>query len=66
VLSDEADVMYKCTEEYAPELDRGIIWNATDVAVEWPVAEPILSPKDLCHPPLGGADHNFVYEEGAA
>jgi dTDP-4-dehydrorhamnose 3,5-epimerase len=65
VLSDEADVMYKVTAEYAPEFDRGIIWNAPDIGVDWPVVQPILSPKDICHPPLAAADHNFVYERGA-
>ena len=46
VQSEEADVIYKVTEEYAPELDRGIIWNDPDIGVQWPITEPILSPKD--------------------
>ena len=46
VLSEEADVVYKVTEEYAPELDRGIIWNDPDIGIQWPITEPILSPKD--------------------
>jgi dTDP-4-dehydrorhamnose 3,5-epimerase len=52
VLSKEAGVLYKVTEEYAPELDRGVIWNDPEIAIRWPVAEPILSPKDACLPTL--------------
>jgi dTDP-4-dehydrorhamnose 3,5-epimerase len=59
VLSEEADVIYKVTEEYAHELDRGIRWNDPDIGVEWPVAQPILSPKDAQLPLLQDADNNF-------
>ena len=41
VLSDEADVAYKVTEEYAPELDRGIRWNDPDLAIAWPLERPV-------------------------
>jgi len=62
VLSDEADVLYKVTAEFDPELDRGILWNDPDIGVEWPVADPILSPKDAGLPPLRLADNNFKFE----
>jgi dTDP-4-dehydrorhamnose 3,5-epimerase len=52
VLSDSADVLYKCTAEYDPALDRGILWNDPDLAIEWPVKDPILSDKDRRHPRL--------------
>jgi len=52
VLSEEADVIYKVTEEYAPEFDRGIIWNDSGIAIQWPITEPILSPKDARLPSL--------------
>jgi dTDP-4-dehydrorhamnose 3,5-epimerase len=58
-LSKYAGVSYKVTEEYAPELDCGIIWNDPQIAVRWPVAEPILSSKDACLPTL-----KQVLEEG--
>lgn len=61
VLSDGADVLYKCTEEYAPELDRGIRWDDPDLAIPWPTTAPILSPRDAKWPTLDEADINFVY-----
>ena len=56
VRSEIAEVMYKCTEEYAPELDRGILWNDPAIGIAWDCAEPVLSQKDLKHPRLAEAD----------
>ncbi len=58
-LSDVADVSYKTTAEYAPELDSGIIWNDPTIAIQWPVQTPILSPKDAALPRLLEADNRF-------
>ncbi len=63
VLSDSALVMYKCTEEYSPENDRGIMWNDPYINIDWPVKEPVVSEKDKTHPALKDADNNFVYSE---
>ena len=52
VLSDEADVLYKCTGFYDPADDRGILWSDPDLAIEWPVGDPLLSEKDLRLPTL--------------
>jgi dTDP-4-dehydrorhamnose 3,5-epimerase len=62
VLSKIADVLYQVTEEYTPELDRGIIWNDPEINVTWPIAEPHLSAKDAVQPRLRDADHTFIYE----
>jgi dTDP-4-dehydrorhamnose 3,5-epimerase len=56
VLSDSAEVLYKCTEEYYPKYERGIIWNDPDISIKWPVANPILSEKDGRLPMLRDAD----------
>lgn len=61
VLSDEADFLYKVTAEYAPELDAGIVWNDPDIGVEWPIANPIVSPKDAKLPSLREAGAPFTY-----
>ena len=66
VLSEEADVLYKVTAEYAPEFERGIRWNDPDLGIPWPVERPLISEKDARLPVLRDADHNFVYEGGPA
>jgi len=55
VLSESADFFYKCTELYAPELDRTIAWNDPAIGVRWPLAEPLLSSKDREAPLLSRA-----------
>lgn len=52
VLSEEADFVYKVTEEYTPELERGIIWNDPEIGVQWPIAEPVVSSRDAQLPSL--------------
>lgn len=47
VLSDVADVCYKCTDFYAPEHERTLLWNDPDVGIEWPIeSPPVISAKD--------------------
>lgn len=60
VLSDEADVVYKVTAEYAPELDHGIHWSDPDIRVQWPVKEPTVSTKDATLPFLRDSEGAFV------
>ncbi len=60
VLSDLADVTYKVTAEYAPDLDAGILWNDPALAIQWPLeGPPLLSAKDAALPPLLKADIRF-------
>lgn len=54
-----AEVVYCCTAEYAPQNERGIIWNDPAVGISWPIAEAILSDKDRNYPPLSAAESNF-------
>jgi dTDP-4-dehydrorhamnose 3,5-epimerase len=58
-LSDECEVFYKTTGYYSPQHDRGFRWNDPKVNVEWPIADPVLSPKDANAPLLKDADNNF-------
>ncbi|WP_338865418.1 dTDP-4-dehydrorhamnose 3,5-epimerase [Myxococcus stipitatus] len=55
VTSESADFHYKCTTLYAPETERCIAWNDPDLAIPWPVSEPLMSPKDLRAPRLKDA-----------
>ena len=47
VLSDAAEFLYRTTDYWAPEHERCIVWNDTDLAIDWPITGvPLLSPKD--------------------
>ena len=53
VLSETADLFYKCTDYYDPQDERTLLWNDPAVAVEWPLAgAPVLSEKDQRGSPL--------------
>ncbi len=46
VTGDAASVYYKCTDFYQPEQEHTILWNDPAIGIDWPVREPLLSPKD--------------------
>ena len=52
VLSELADVTYLVSSYYDPETEAGIRWDDPEVGVEWPVTEPLLSPRDIEAPTL--------------
>ncbi|PLC52482.1 dTDP-4-dehydrorhamnose 3,5-epimerase [Pollutimonas nitritireducens] len=52
-LSDKAEFLYKTTDYYAPKFERCILWNDSEINVQWPLdGEPILSEKDKRAPSL--------------
>jgi dTDP-4-dehydrorhamnose 3,5-epimerase len=53
VVSDSADIEYKCSDVYDPAAERGLMWNDPAIGIAWPVSDPILSARDRAHPPLG-------------
>lgn len=50
VLSDGAEVLYWISAPYDSSLERGVRWDDPAFAIEWPLSEPILSPKDASRP----------------
>ena len=53
VLSDEAELLYKASNEYSPQNDRGIRWNDHEINVDWRIDfEPLISEKDSKQPYL--------------
>ena len=62
VLSESATLTYKVTELYMPEYEQGIVWNDPGIAIDWPVATPILSTRDIQLPSLAEAANPFVWK----
>jgi dTDP-4-dehydrorhamnose 3,5-epimerase len=59
VLSEYAEFNYKCTEYYAPEHDRSLLWNDPALGIDWPlnnIADLVLSEKDNAAAPLAQAE----------
>lgn len=52
VLSETALFAYKCSDLYAPDCDRGVLWSDPAIGILWPVEEPLLSAKDQSLPLL--------------
>ncbi|MCB9495949.1 MAG: dTDP-4-dehydrorhamnose 3,5-epimerase [Fibrobacteria bacterium] len=50
VLSEEAEVMYKCSSPYDPATESGISWCDPDIAVAWPITDPVVSARDTNAP----------------
>lgn len=45
-LEDDTLFSYKCTEYYAPDHEDGILWNDSDLAIDWPITDVLVSKKD--------------------
>jgi len=52
VISESADVIYKCTDLYAPGDEYGVLWSDPGLSIKWPVDVPVLSQKDQENPIL--------------
>jgi dTDP-4-dehydrorhamnose 3,5-epimerase len=60
VLSETAYVLYKCSNYYSPETEGGILWSDPDLAIQWPIQGPLVSPKDTAHPTLCQVARNML------
>lgn len=67
VLEGPAVFVYKCTEFYAPELERSILWRDPALGIRWPEVPnaDLMSDKDKKAPLLVDAENNFVFESSA-
>ncbi len=65
-LVPETEIIYKCSDYYAPETEGALIWNDPDIGIDWPVqGDPVLSDKDAIAPRLQGFDSPFTWEDAA-
>ncbi len=62
-LEANTEVIYKVTDYYAPECDRGILWSDPALAIDWPVPADgvVLSDKDRRLPLLGEIENDFTF-----
>lgn len=52
VLSELADFEYKCTDFYHPDDEIGVVWNDSELGIDWPIQDPLVSDKDRRLPTL--------------
>jgi len=57
----DTEVQYKCSDLYAPDCDGGVRWNDPTLAIDWGVAEPVLSTKDQGAPLFAGWQSPFEW-----
>lgn len=65
----DTEIIYKCSDYYAPECEGALLWSDAAIGIDWGVAagtEPVLSAKDAVAPGLAGFDSPFTYEEAAS
>lgn len=60
VLSDTAEVLYKCTDIYDPGSEIHLSWNDPDIGIQWPVKDPILSERDKRSSPLKSIEFDLT------
>ena len=59
ILSETADVFYKVTAYYEPDLNRGVRWDDPKLGIRWPVASPLLSEADRRQPNFDRCENPF-------
>jgi len=62
VLSKTAILTYKCSDYYAPDCEKGVLWSDSGLKIQWPVKNPILSEKDRQYPLLKEIPTEFLPE----
>lgn len=62
-LQPDTEIIYKCSDYYAPETEGALIWNDPDIGIDWPLTgQPVLSGKDAVASGLQGFDSPFTWE----
>ena len=64
VLSETADVVYKCTDFYAPGDEYGILWSDPGIGIDWPCEDVVISGKDSRNPELSKVQEKYLPKYG--
>lgn len=62
-LMPDSEIIYKCSDYYAPETEGSLRWDDPDIGIKWPLTSaPVLSGKDAAAPLLAGFNSPFTFE----
>ena len=62
-LAPDSEIIYKCSDYYAPETEGALRWDDPDIGIKWPLTSaPVLSGKDAAAPLLAGFNSPFTFE----
>lgn len=65
-LEQDSEIVYKCSDYYAPETEGSVRWNDPDISITWPTGyDPILSDKDAVAPLLTDLESPFIFGENS-
>ena len=65
-LEPDSEIVYKCSDYYAPETEGAVLWNDPDIGIDWPTAvEPILSDKDAIAPLFSDLESPFIFGDNS-
>ena len=65
-LEPDSEIVYKCSDYYAPETEGSLRWDDPDIGINWPVTgEAVLSEKDAAAPLLAELESPFTWEDNA-
>ena len=65
-LEPDSEIVYKCSDYYAPETEGSVLWNDPDIGIDWPIdTVPILSDKDDIAPLLSDLESPFIFGENS-
>ena len=65
-LQPDSEIVYKCSDYYAPETEGSVLWNDPIIGIDWPnIATPILSNKDAVAPMLEKFESPFIFGENS-
>lgn len=63
LLEDNTLFLYKCTNVYNKEAERGVRWNDPSLGIDWGVSEPLLAPRDAAFPLLKDIAEEYTYSK---
>ena len=65
-LAADSEIVYKCSDYYAPETEGAVLWNDPVIGIDWPTeADPILSDKDAAASSLADLESPFIFGENS-